>query len=423
MSTLEQNVGRYTYISLDQVKNYLVMNSNTSDARLANIINYATSVIEHYIGQEILANNYSETFDGGKNAMYVSRLPLNNVYQVSEYNGVDFSILADCSTNGNPVSTSQNTLIFYASNARLNSKHKKFGKSCLDIPNSGFIYSNIVPAELHFEDSDFTIEMYVKIDESVLTDNVIFSINSSADSYMRFSFANQYGLAFEANVSGVANTILGANSSVEAQQYNKKKWAHIAVSRDAENEKLYLHYNGNTIANANYYVSNNTFTSNVLIGETFKGYIDEVRVSTKARYKENFIPTAYRFRPDSDTVVLLHFDNDLIDSHATKEEYIFSRDTGKISKQVETSKSMGIFGNPVFQDYNNGIMVEYNAGYEQSKVPYDLQLATLDFIKLLYKQDQDKKGFNFEGERSDSFVLSSNFPPHIRRILDLYRII
>jgi hypothetical protein len=73
--------------------------------------------------------------------------------------------------------------------------------------------------------------------------------------------------------------------------------------------------------------------------------------------------------------------------------------------------------------YPNGIKVEYRGGYESGSVPYDLQLATLDYIKLIYKQDQDKKGFSFEGERGDRYNLSGNLPPHIRRILDLYRVI
>jgi hypothetical protein len=47
----------------------------------------------------------------------------------------------------------------------------------------------------------------------------------------------------------------------------------------------------------------------------------------------------------------------------------------------------------------------------------------LDFIKLLYKQDQDKKGFSFEGEAGDKYPLAGSFPPHIKRILDMYRII
>ena len=63
---LEENLGKYAFVSLAQVKDYLSISSNSQDARLANIINYATGVVEHYIGQEILANDYVEVFDGGK---------------------------------------------------------------------------------------------------------------------------------------------------------------------------------------------------------------------------------------------------------------------------------------------------------------------------------------------------------------------
>ena len=50
-------------------------------------------------------------------------------------------------------------------------------------------------------------------------------------------------------------------------------------------------------------------------------------------------------------------------------------------------------------------------------------MAVLDTVKLIYKQDQEKKGFSLEGERGDKYPLAASFPPHIKRILDLYRII
>ena len=62
MERFEENYGRYTYINLPQIKDYLGINSNTKDASLSNVINYATAAIEHYIGQEVIANNYSEIF-------------------------------------------------------------------------------------------------------------------------------------------------------------------------------------------------------------------------------------------------------------------------------------------------------------------------------------------------------------------------
>ena len=63
---LEENLGKYPFVTMEQVKDYLSISSNTADARLSNVINYATGMVEHYIGQEILANDYVEVFDGGK---------------------------------------------------------------------------------------------------------------------------------------------------------------------------------------------------------------------------------------------------------------------------------------------------------------------------------------------------------------------
>ena len=56
-------------------------------------------------------------------------------------------------------------------------------------------------------------------------------------------------------------------------------------------------------------------------------------------------------------------------------------------------------------------------------MPFDLKMATLDYIKILHKQDQDRAGCSFEGERADKYKLSADFPPHIRRVLELYRIV
>lgn len=438
----EEDLGKFTYVTLPQVKDYLSISSNTQDARLANIIFYATGVVEHYIGQEVLANNYVELFDGGVSSVFVSRLPLNNVYQVSEFNGFSHQILVDPSVIGVPNSTidSELTLNFYNS-AHINGKIKRFGQSSLELGQADYIGSSVVPDKLRFDESDFTIEMFIRVDEPSLQDKVIFEINTDNANYMRFSTSNQYGLAFEANVNGVSTIVRGANTLVESQQFGKRKWAHVSVSRNLDNERLYLHYNGNTIANASYAVIDHTFTSNVNIGTTFKGYIDELRVSSIARYTSDFGVPAFRFRPDQETLCLVHFDGQdgstsASDVHAEPNEYNYDRGTGRITRNVGTRNirrtyrsvqrsypALSLIGPATFQPFPNGVRVEYRAGYEVGSVPYDLQLATLDFIKIIYKQDQEKKGFSFEGERGDNFSLSSNFPPHVARVLDLYRII
>lgn len=438
----EEHLGRYPYITLDQVKDYLTISGNTADARLSNLIHYATGVIEHYIGQAVAANNYVEIFSGGKGSVYTARLPLSNVYSVSEFNGIDHIILNDCTTIGTPVNYSSEELVvdFY-NDADINLNVKRFGKSSLKLGTSGYLASGSVPSQLQLDDSDMTIEMFARVDEATVQDNVLFSINTDAANYMSFALANQYGLSFESNVAGASNVVQGANTSIESQQFTKRKWAHVAFVTELENERAYLFYNGNTIANVSYEVSNHSFTSNVIIGETFKGYIDEVRVSNKARYTNDFTPPTHRFRPDDDTVLLYHFDfyagnKTAVDVHATTNDYLYSRDTGEITKFTmgqgiystypKTRKSypsLSLAGPAIFEAYPSGITVEYRAGYESNEIPYDLQVATLDYIKTLYKQDQERKMFRFEGERGDTYQLSSNFPPHIKRVLDLYRII
>lgn len=438
----EEDLGKNTFITLPQVKDYLSISSNTQDARLANIISYATGVVEHYIGQEILANDYVEIFDGGKSSVFVSRLPLSNVYEVSEFNGVENVILADPTTIGTPITSSDDDLtVQFFNNAHINTKVKKFGKSCLELNTADYVASSIVPEQLQFEESNFTIELFTRVDETTLQNNVLLAFNTDSSNYMKFSLANQYGLSFEANIDGSATTVTGANTDIETQQFSKRKWAHVAISRDLDNERVYLHYNGNTIANADFAVDNLTFTSNIEIGSTFKGYIDELRISTVNRYSSDFTPPSFRHRPDDDTALLIHFDEkhnatSTKDSHNEINEFSFSRDTGEITRDTgsvgirgsyptirNNYPAMTLSGPPSFQPYPSGVKVSYRAGYESSDVPYDLQMATLDFIKLIYKQDQEKKGFSFEGETGNKYSLAGNFPPHIRRILDLYRII
>ena len=423
----EENLGVNTYIDLPQLKDYLAISSNTQDARLSNIISYATSVIEHYIGQEILANDYVEVFDGGTNALYVNRLPLSNVYQITEFDGSSYNILADASVTGGIPTNDYDTVMLQSYGVTNTAKVKRFGKSAGKVSANSYIAGTVTDG-LTFEEGDFTVEMFVRLENASLQDSTVFSINTDASNYMKFSLANAYGLSFEANIAGSATLVQGANTSIEAQEYYKRQWSHISVSRDLANDRLYLTMNGNVIANVDYTVADHSFTSNVLIGESFTGYLDEIRVSTVARYKQDFNPPTYRFRPDSDTSLLIHFDEahestKVEDAHSKSGQYVFTGDTGKITKNSRLSNKLELSMPSSFAPYPSGVSVLYRAGYEPDKVPLDLQLVTLDFIKILYKQDQEKKGFSFEGEKGYSFPLSANFPAHIARVLDLYRII
>lgn len=106
-------------------------------------------------------------------------------------------------------------------------------------------------------------------------------------------------------------------------------------------------------------------------------------------------------------------------------DFTWDKDTGKISKDVALNSGnphLSLLGVPTFANYAKGVRIEYNGGY--TTIPDDLKLATLDYVKMLYKKEQAGQVFALQGESKQSFPLSqNNFPPHIRRILDLYRIL
>jgi len=438
----EENLGKYPFVDLDQVKDYLSISSTSQDARLANVISYATGMVEHYIGQEVLANDYVEVFDGGKSSVMISRLPLSNVYQVTEYNGSEDIVLDDPSTIGrpNPSDTDEMSIVF-KNDAHLNTRVKNFGKSSLEVNTSDFVVSGNVPEQLEFEEGDFTVEFFIRSDAASIPDNSVIRFNTDASNYMEFGLHSANGLFFESNISATATRVLGPNTTLATSNYAARYFAHVAFSFDSQQQKMFMHFNGNTFSDTSYTVSNHTFTSNVEIGGNLVGYIDEVRFSDKARYSVDFTPPTKRFRPDNDTGTLIHFDGknkstEAKDVHNAINEYSFTRDMGEVTRDVggvgvrgtyptirNSYPAMTLSGPPSFQPYPSGVKVEYRAGYESGEVPQDLQMATLDVIKLIYKQDQEKKGFSFEGERGEKYSLAGNFPPHIRRILDLYRIV
>ena len=181
MDRHEEGLGRYPYVTLPQVKSYLSINSDTHDGTLANIINYATGVVEHYIGQQVLANDYVEVFDGGKSSVFLSRLPLSNVYEGTEFDGIEHQTLDDPATNGMPnVQDTDELSLTFNNDAHLNSRVKRFGKSSLEVAAADFVESATVPDQLKFEEGDFTVEMFIRVNGASLPEQEIFSINTDA---------------------------------------------------------------------------------------------------------------------------------------------------------------------------------------------------------------------------------------------------
>ncbi len=100
--------------------------------------------------------------------------------------------------------------------------------------------------------------------------------------------------------------------------------------------------------------------------------------------------------------------------------FTYDSNSGKVWKGITTYQSSSISLYQGFNNYSRGVRIEYNGGY--AVIPADLKLCCLDLVKYLHK-GMDAKITQFNREQIEQMPYSAGFPPHIRRVLDLYRLI
>ena len=436
MAITESNLGKYPYVTLVETKDYLSINSTTHDGRLANVINYACGVVEHYIEREVLANNYSETFDGGYSSVFTSRLPLANVHSVFEYDGTRYESLNPPAADGLLVDQdSDNHTITTSGDAHLVTRVKKFGQSSMYFDGDGDFLTAPNGDDWWFDTGDFTIDVQARF-ASFSTSQVLVEQYQDANDFWQLRYNAVEGLQFRVVDAGteVMNVAHAATSGYTANTFH-----HLAVSKSGTSLKLFRDGGqiGSTVTIAKTVDAPN-FSGDLLIAKSgnttpahFTGYMDELRISKTAHYTGAFTAPEYQHLTDDETVLLLHFEGsnaavDVNDTHASQEEFVFKKDTGEISRNTGSGagyQKLTLHGPKTFQNFPQAVRVNYRAGYESGSVPQDLKLATLDYIKLLHKEEQDRAGFALAGESVTRPALTANFPPHIKRVLDLYRII
>lgn len=67
----------------------------------------------------------------------------------------------------------------------------------------------------------------------------------------------------------------------------------------------------------------------------------------------------------------------------------------------------------------NSYRIKYTGGYQ--KTPDDLRLAVIDLVDYYYKSESTPR--KSQGNTVVEFVMDAGMPSHIRRVLDLYRIV
>lgn len=107
----------------------------------------------------------------------------------------------------------------------------------------------------------------------------------------------------------------------------------------------------------------------------------------------------------------------LTENATDKGGYLVDLDQGHIYTQIDTYKFLTSYDTPV-----KSLEVVYMAGY--TEIPKDLKLVTMDLVNY-YKDDEHKPIMAMGGASVDNpLPYSSNrFPPHIQRVLDIYRVL
>ncbi len=413
-------------ISLSEIKDFLSIKPANidEDGRLSNIAIQVSSLVTSYCGREFLANTYTEYFDGGRSSVFIANPPINYISEVGHFDGNDYLLLGGPDTEGQPIiKEGQAHSISMVGAPVLKTRVKKFGRSSLRLDGSSYVTaSNNDDWDLGVD--DFTVELYARFDSTSGAATMVKSGN--ATSYWSFGvdFATN-GLTFKVvdNSITTCNVVQGANTGIVANQFY-----HLAVSR--QNGTFYLAREGTILTSASNTAYIPNFGSGVDVGNGMTGYIDNIRVTHDAKYTTSYTTEDYPPSADGDTKLLMRFDgsNDtstFTDLSRTVNQFAFYKITGEVT--FDTGDGGGTpelkFFRPLkFRNYPNGVKVVYNGGY--TSAPDDLKLAVLEMVKVVYKGRSGAERVSFQGDSSQTHKLSiDDFPPQVRRVLNLYRLV
>jgi hypothetical protein len=419
-------------VSLAEIKDFLsIKTANTEeDGRLANIAVQVSSLATSYCGREFLANNYTEYFDGGISSVFIANPPLNRVDEVSQFDGKEYQILGGPGSSGEPIIVEgQSHSVTPFGNAELKTRVKKFNRSSGRFDGVSYLtVSSSDDWDLGVD--SFTIEMQVRFDSVSNGKQTLISSGTINDNWELFVDFDSYGLGFKATTNSIEtiNVVQTVTSVFSANQFE-----HVALVRS--NNQFNIYKNGVSIASLTSSANIPNYNTGLLVarGVTtnyFSGYLDDLKISHIAEYVSAFEAPSNPTRIDENTKLLLRFDGTnnsttFADVSRRVNEYTYYPVTGEISFNTGPgggTPKLGFFRPLQFFNYPNGVRVYYNGGF--TSIPQDLKLAVLEMIKVIYKGKSGTESMRFQGETSNSYKLSiDDFPPQVRRVLNLYRLV
>jgi hypothetical protein len=194
--------------------------------------------------------------------------------------------------------------VYAQGNAKLSTAQKKFGTASLALDGTDDYATLSSSAEFAYGTGAFTIEMWIYRTVSGIT-QVLFDQRTSASTTYAPAILINGNNRLAYSEGGPSFQITGATT------VPLNAWSHVAVSRSGTSTRLFLNgvQQGSTYTDTRNYI-----TTPVTIGINqfsrtagFNGYIDEVCVSTIAKYTTTFTPPTQQFLGNANTVLLLHF--------------------------------------------------------------------------------------------------------------------
>lgn len=97
--------------------------------------------------------------------------------------------------------------------------------------------------------------------------------------------------------------------------------------------------------------------------------------------------------------------------------YFVDLEAGTVFMQLAVNKFIDSYNIPY-----RSLEITYRAGWSEDDLPEDLKLVVMDMVEY-YEDEQRNPGKSLLGATIDNPqpYLANSFPPHIRRVLDLYR--
>jgi hypothetical protein len=420
-------------VTLDEYKIYTQKSQSDTkdDDRINVIIDQVTDMVESYCGRKFAAADYEEYHDGGYASIFVTNFPILNLASVEEYDGVSYNLLGNPDpTNGSFINTVGGAHAPSGlGNANVSTRTSKFNGSSCKLDGVGDYLSVTDSADFHFETEAFSVEAQVNFSNTSAI-HTIASHGTDASNYwsLELDFLNTKGLVFRVVESGSETLSIIEQSSAN---YTVGNFYHAVVSRSGNTFKIFSDgREANTVSSS---VSLPNFTGSFEVGRNselennfLRGYVDEVRVSWDSRYTDDFTAPTFPYATDIDTKLLMHMDglsltNAFADSSRNVNQYSLDSSTGEVSKSIQGRTRASILGHTTFSNYPNAIKIKYQGGF--ATLPNDLKNVALELCKLYYKGFEGISSMSLQGESMRRATpMKDGFPPHIRRVLSLYKV-